>query len=698
MENLNTNIYIPPSSLAAQNERNPLKLSAAQSGEERSDALNMIQDEEERTEALIAIQNEAEQTESISVPKNEMMPLEALSSRQNELEKLKAKIEEELDFEKLLEMSEHLRNAVRSILDSCGMYFRIFSRVKSVQSIAEKINRGKYGSKENPKKIQDLLGLRVVLYYYDDLSICRDIMERTFQMIDDWSRPKYNADEFRATKINGVFRFPQEYFNLYKKDLWKLPIDTTFEVQFRTVFFEGWHEIEHDMRYKSILSDDEFWKGSEELSRILNCILANLELSDWSLVQLFDQLSYNHYKRANWELMLKSKYRIKMSGSETLDYRILEVFDRNREIAKQFFKASRRRLIYELLKLDKPHISYNLIVQLINNSVVHNEEIAEICKTLPLGRDDKVYQKSTATRLESILLFHLEQPLLHKPSRTLEAEFNSACLILYKWARFKLNPVFEDIPPVLCSYKNHLPGYQLDIKFQPDSFSFQMKMHYIDSKSVGTLWHVHSYITLFDDGKLHFCHMTSCDMPRGVSQQSNFCRPSFLPDLAHKVGITDIERLNNKAQFVATSEQFKKFTTLVNSKERRLPVIAIVQHTSDAPEGRTASFHDYDMNTFTINGTRLAKVIGHYSHVYMVDFSLTDAFGHVFEIKSENALGCICIFWPNYYNRETELFTRKMVIDTQFDFNRFAFHDENIYEKAFRHKLVQIIKNDNVSH
>ena len=195
MENLNTNIYIPPSSLAAQNERNPLKLSAAQSGEERSDALNMIQDEEERTEALIAIQNEAEQTESISVPKNEMMPLEALSSRQNELEQLKAKIEEELDFEKLLEMSEHLRNAVRSILDSCGMYFRIFSRVKSVQSIAEKINRGKYGSKENPKKIQDLLGLRVVLYYYDDLSICRDIMERTFQMIYDWSRPKKNADE-----------------------------------------------------------------------------------------------------------------------------------------------------------------------------------------------------------------------------------------------------------------------------------------------------------------------------------------------------------------------------------------------------------------------------------------------------------------------------------------------------------------------
>ena len=216
-----------------------------------------------------------------------------------ELEELEEQIESEIDFEKLTELSEHLKDAIREILNSCGIYFRIFSRVKSVHSIAEKIKRGNYGTEINPKKIQDLVGLRVVLYYYDDLSICRDITESTFQMIDDWSRPKYNADEFRATKINGVFRFPVEYFNLYKKELWSLPIDTTFEIQFRTVFFEGWHEIEHDMRYKSFLSDDEFWKGSEELSRVLNCILANLELSDWSLVQLFDQLSYNHYKRGN---------------------------------------------------------------------------------------------------------------------------------------------------------------------------------------------------------------------------------------------------------------------------------------------------------------------------------------------------------------------------------------------------------------
>ena len=115
-----------------------------------------------------------------------------------ELRELERQIEEEIDFEKLTELCEHLKDAIREILNSCGMHFRIFSRVKSVNSIAKKIQRGRYGTAENPKKIQDLVGIRVVLYYYDDLSICRDITESTFQIIDGWSRPKYNADEFKG--------------------------------------------------------------------------------------------------------------------------------------------------------------------------------------------------------------------------------------------------------------------------------------------------------------------------------------------------------------------------------------------------------------------------------------------------------------------------------------------------------------------
>lgn len=50
------------------------------------------------------------------------------------------------------------------------------------------------------------------------------------------------------------------------------------------------------------------------------------------------------------------------------------------------------------------------------------------------------------------------------------------------------------------------------------------------------------------------------------------------------------------------------------------------------------------------------------------------------------------------YKKDPDIFTKDMIFDTQFDFNRLIFHDKNITEKAFRHKLVQIIKDDNVSH
>lgn len=615
-------------------------------------------------------------------------------------EDLETYIKHEINFERLAELSEHITDAIQEILTSCGLYFRIFSRVKSVESIAAKLKRGKYGSLDNPKKMQDLIGVRVVLYYYDDLSICRSIVESAFQMVDTWSKNSFNADEFRATKINGVFRYPAEYFKLYRKPLWNLPIDTTFEIQFRTVFFEGWHEIEHDMRYKSLLSDDQFWKGSEELSRMLNCILANLELSDWSLVQLFEQLSYNHYKMGNWELMLKSKFRIKMDDTEKLHSDIIAIFNDNKKIAKQFYKCSRRKLIRSLLKLDHPHVNYNLIIKLLNQDIVHNEEIEEVCNHIQIPVDEHTYHKTTLTRLESNILFHLEQPLFHKETRMLKSEFNNASNILYKWARFKLNSVFEDMPEELSSYYNKLPGYSINIIYESDKLYYSMKICYIDSKSIGTLWHIHSSITLFDDGRLHFYHMTSRDMPRGGAGHSTFCKPSFMQELVNKVGIVDINRLSSMAHFITNIEEYEKIKEFINNPDRKLPVIIIMQilNATDSHYYKNSFKDGYDMNTFYVNGTRLAKVIGNYSHVYMADHCILKVFSSDNNIKYERSDGCICIFWPMHTKKEPDIFTKDMICDTQFDFNRFIFHDQNITEKAFRHKLAQIIKDDNVSH
>lgn len=611
-------------------------------------------------------------------------------------DELLSQVKEEIDFEKLQELCEHLKDAICEIFQSCGLYFRIFSRVKSAESITEKIIRGQYGSDANPKKLQDLIGLRVVLYYYDDLSICRDIMESTFRMIDTWSKTNYNADEFKAAKINGVFKFPSEYFKSYTRELWSLPIDITFEIQFRTVFFEGWHEIEHDMRYKSLLSDEQFWQGSEELSRILNCILANLELSDWSLVQLFEQLSYNHYKNGNWELMLKSKFRIKMDNTESLDKRILTLFDQNRELAKQFFKCSRHDLIRELLKLDNPRVTHNLIVRVLNERTVHNRQITDICETLPLYSTEHAFQKAPLQRLDTGILFQLAVPLLHKSTRLLSSEFNNAASILYKWVRFKFNAVFPDMPSELCTYRNSIPGYDAKLQYEPENLCFNMKLQYIDAQSTGTIHQMNTSIHLSEEGSLYFRHITMCHTPHGFTQKETFRKPSFLTDLSNKVGLLDGIRLTTKAHFVKSEEDYQFLLDFLREPVHKLPVILIAQRQNSEIVSEQEYRDGYDMNTFSMNGTRLAKVTGLYSHVFMLDRKWLESWAAWQQLSVTDADGCIMIYWPVSSGKKQELYTEKMIFDTQFDFNRFAFHDQNINEKAFRHKLVQIIKDSNI--
>ena len=98
-----------------------------------------------------------------------------------------------------------------------------------------------------------------------------------------------------------------------------------------------------------------------------------------------------------------------------------------------------------------------------------------------------------------------------------------------------------------------------------------MKISYIDSKHIGTLWHIHTSIAKLDDGRLHFYHMTSKDLPRSISQKETFLKPSFLSDLSNKTGIVDVIRLGNKAVFVTDDNDYSDFYSLIKNQERKLP-------------------------------------------------------------------------------------------------------------------------------
>lgn len=278
-----------------------------------------------------------------------------------------------LDIEKYVpdSVTLTLEREIENLLNRCGIYYRVFSRKKSSFSAINKISSHNY-SISTGKKMQDLVGVRITLYFTDDVQICRSIIEDAFT-IDNISETHLTEKVFSPERLNLVCKMPDNILAFIDPDIWKqYPIDQTFEVQIRTVFSEGWHEIEHDVRYKSITA----WEQYQDLSRNLNGIFATLETCDWAILQLLDNIAYKEYKNQNWASMLKNKFRLRLIDS-CLDENIENVFSSNPEIAKAYYRVDRTNLINFLACENKRHIPMKLnnLVYIINLKWVHSEEI-----------------------------------------------------------------------------------------------------------------------------------------------------------------------------------------------------------------------------------------------------------------------------------------------------------------------------------
>ena len=151
-------------------------------------------------------------------------------------------------------------------------------------------------------------------------------------------------------------------------------IDAVFELQLRTVFSEGWHEVEHDFRYKC--SND--WLLYPDLSRTFNGILASLETHEWSTIQMFERLSYSHYKSGDISAMLRTKLRIRFTDFK-LSKELQNIIESEEGVLKELFKLDRNNVVMFLL-VNRIGIPSNLenIVYLINYFFIKNDAISAI--------------------------------------------------------------------------------------------------------------------------------------------------------------------------------------------------------------------------------------------------------------------------------------------------------------------------------
>ena len=123
------------------------------------------------------------------------------------------------------------------------------SRVKTKKSLEGKINKkGKYKSIDD---ITDIVGIRIITHYADDVDKIAAIVEKEFTIDQENSIDKRTSiapDKFGYLSLHYIVTLSSTRTNLKEYEVYK---NIKAELQIRSILQHAWAEIEHDIGYKS---------------------------------------------------------------------------------------------------------------------------------------------------------------------------------------------------------------------------------------------------------------------------------------------------------------------------------------------------------------------------------------------------------------------------------------------------------------
>lgn len=303
---------------------------------------------------------------------------------------------------------KNIEDQLKQYLERGGMYYRIFSRAKDEDSIKRKLDAKGDHYRQTGKKMQDLIGVRVVFYFLDDVTIfhnklksmsgydpqnesnsTKDLNELS-NLINNMGEPKKVKDKlknilpfhdkvFMPERLNIVMEMDEYEKSLTKLELESLCsydtslVDYTYEVQLRTVLSEGWHEVEHDLRYKT--KDEDWWNYCKEESRMLNGLYASLETSERALSSMIEELTYKNFQKKSWDAMIRFHFRRRTSGAK-LSANICQLLDTDDRLAKDILHVKRGDLVEWLWSIvPAVSITTDFLFFLINRKMLGRKDV-----------------------------------------------------------------------------------------------------------------------------------------------------------------------------------------------------------------------------------------------------------------------------------------------------------------------------------
>lgn len=188
-------------------------------------------------------------------------------------------------------------HAVRQTLEGNGVAVALVeSRIKKRDSLIGKLVRKghKYAS---IRDITDLIGIRIVTNFCDDVDRVASFMEQLFEV--DWNesidkRKMHQTSSFGYNSLHYICRLPMDLC-ADRPDYHEV----RFEIQMRSTLQHAWSNLDHDIGYKSQI------ETPEEYKRMLGRLAGMLELVDEEFSRL--RISVADYRRRMEALISEGK-------------------------------------------------------------------------------------------------------------------------------------------------------------------------------------------------------------------------------------------------------------------------------------------------------------------------------------------------------------------------------------------------------
>jgi len=162
-----------------------------------------------------------------------------------------------------------LKERIEQVLIALDSNPVVSGRIKNFNSFYNKYLRLLKSNGKEPK-INDLLGIRVICPFIEDLGAAENILRNNFKIMETEIKGHYTFKEFGYESTHFLIEIPQAIINEHGD-----PGTDIAEIQLRTILQDAWAEVEHEVVYKA-----EYSPFDEPMKRKLAAVNASLSLAD----------------------------------------------------------------------------------------------------------------------------------------------------------------------------------------------------------------------------------------------------------------------------------------------------------------------------------------------------------------------------------------------------------------------------------